>query len=83
MRAGAVLPLLSPDVRTLAAYGRGVVHLRDREGERRLLAWPRGASGSPLGPGERVGSLERHRTWTLTFRAGGHAPTACRPRSER
>jgi hypothetical protein len=32
------------------------------------LAWPRGASASALGPGERVGSLERHRTWTLTFR---------------
>ncbi len=68
VRAGAVLPLLSPDVRTLTSYGRGVVHLSDREGERRLLAWPRGASAAPLGPGERVGSLERRRTWTLTFR---------------
>ena len=69
VRAGAVLPLLSPDVMTLTTYGRGVVHLADREGERRLLAWPRGASAAPLGPGERVGSLERRRSWTLTFRA--------------
>jgi alpha-glucosidase (family GH31 glycosyl hydrolase) len=68
VRSGAVLPLLSPDVQTLTSYGRGVVHLSDRESERWLLAWPRGASASPLGPGERVGSLERRRTWTLTFR---------------
>jgi hypothetical protein len=68
VRAGAILPLLSPDVQTLTTYGRGVVHLADREGERRLLAWPRGASAAPLGPGERVGSLERRRSWTLTFR---------------
>ena len=57
-----------PTSQTLTTYGRGVVHLADREGERRLLAWPRGASAAPLGPGERVGSLERRRSWTLTFR---------------
>jgi alpha-glucosidase (family GH31 glycosyl hydrolase) len=68
VRAGAILPLLPPDVDTLTGYGRGVVHLADREGERRLLAWPRGASAAALGPGERVGSLERRRSWTLTFR---------------
>jgi Glycosyl hydrolases family 31 len=68
VRAGAILPLLPPDVDTLAPYGRGMVHLSEREGERRLLAWPRGASAAALGPGQRVGSLERRATWTLTFR---------------
>ncbi len=41
-RAGSVLPLLPADVDTLAPYGRGLVHLRDRRGRLNLLAFPRG-----------------------------------------
>jgi alpha-glucosidase (family GH31 glycosyl hydrolase) len=47
VRAGATLGLLPADVQTLSAYGSGVVHLRDRDGRRTLLAWPLpGAPGS-------------------------------------
>lgn len=70
VRAGAVLPLLAADVDTLADYGDapGLVHLRDRPG-RVLLAFPRGRSRSPLGPGEGVvRSRERRGRWTLRFR---------------
>jgi alpha-glucosidase (family GH31 glycosyl hydrolase) len=45
VRAGAVLPLLPPDVDTLADYGEpstDLVHLRDRADEVHLLAFPRG-----------------------------------------
>ena len=48
VRAGAVLPLLPPDVETLSAYGKGAaVRLADRRGRRTLLAWkPRVRAGS-------------------------------------
>jgi hypothetical protein len=39
VRAGAALTLLPADVQTLADYGDGVVHLRDRRNRRALLAW--------------------------------------------
>lgn len=46
VRAGTLLPLLPPDVDTLADYGKqpSVVHLSDRRDEIRLLAWPAGES---------------------------------------
>jgi alpha-glucosidase (family GH31 glycosyl hydrolase) len=77
VRAGAVLPLLSPDVDTLADYGAGapgVVRLADRLDRMHLLALPRGRSESAIGPGERVLSAERSvrvrrrriRAWRLT-----------------
>src|SRR3712207_2071707 len=50
-RAGAVLPLLAPDVDTLADYGEGaegVVRLADRRDVLHLLAFPRGRSESSL-----------------------------------
>jgi alpha-glucosidase (family GH31 glycosyl hydrolase) len=40
VRAGASLGLLPADVQTLSTYGSGVVHMRDRDGRRTLLAWP-------------------------------------------
>jgi alpha-glucosidase (family GH31 glycosyl hydrolase) len=42
VRAGATIPLLPADVDTLAGYGkrRELVHLADRRGRRRLLAFP-------------------------------------------
>ena len=60
VRAGAVIPMLPPDVETLTDYGDGVVHLRDRDG-RRLLAFPRGSSS---GAGYR--SVEGAKAWRLT-----------------
>jgi alpha-glucosidase (family GH31 glycosyl hydrolase) len=68
VRAGAVIPLLSPDVDTLADYGEGatgVVRLADRRDVLHLLAFPRGRSESAIGVGEAVRSVEGRRWWTL------------------
>ncbi|MDX6698778.1 MAG: hypothetical protein QOE65_2175 [Solirubrobacteraceae bacterium] len=69
-RAGAVLPLLSADVDTLAPYGgRELVHLADREDRLTLLAFPRGRWRGTMFEGEALASAEsRHiarRGWTL------------------
>lgn len=71
VRTGAVLPLLPAAVDTLAGYGRapGLVHLRDRQRIRSLIAFPRGVTRSLLGPGEHVRSAERKGRWTLRLRA--------------
>jgi len=63
--AGAVIPLLSPDVQTLTSYGTNVVRLADRQGELRLLAWPHGTTRGALGPGERWESHEGRGRWSL------------------
>jgi alpha-glucosidase (family GH31 glycosyl hydrolase) len=70
-RAGSILPLLPPDVDTLAGEGarRGLVHLRDRRRRRVLIAFPRGRSRAALGTGARARSVERRRSWRLAFRA--------------
>lgn len=46
VRGGSLLPLLTPDVDTLAEYGGGpgLVRLCDRADRLRLLAWPEGIS---------------------------------------
>jgi hypothetical protein len=69
-RAGTILPLLAPDVSTLTGYGRspGLVHLADRAGQLRLLAFPRGSSAAAIGPGESVSSREGPGGWTLDVR---------------
>ena len=72
VRAGAVLPLLSPDVDTLADYGagaEGVVRLADRRDRLSLLAFPRGRSESAFNVGERIRSNEGRRRWTLRIDA--------------
>jgi alpha-glucosidase (family GH31 glycosyl hydrolase) len=74
VRAGAILPLLPPDVDTLADYGEdvdGLVRLADRRGQRRLLAFPRGSSESALDRG-RISSREVADGWVLVI----EAPTA-------
>jgi len=70
VRAGAVLPLLPPDVDTLAAYGggNGLIRLRDRAGQLRLLAFPRGRSTSRFYDDGRIVSIERRGRWTLRIR---------------
>ena len=67
VRAGAVLGLLPADVDTLADYGtrRGLVKLRDRRNQIRLLAFPRGTSSSRFDSDGSVRSAEGHRTWRL------------------
>ncbi len=71
-RAGAVLPLLPPDVDTLADYGAGtdgLVRLRDRAGRMELLVFPRGISAVRFGPDrESLRSTERRRRWVLSVR---------------
>ena len=64
-RAGTILPLLPADVDTLAGYGHGVIHLRDRADRMELLAFPSGSSSAAFGEGERLRSTLRGRTWTL------------------
>ena len=70
IRAGAILPLLAPDVDTLTAYGDepGLVHLSDRRKQLRLLAFPRGRSKAAFYEGERLVSRERRDSWTLRVR---------------
>ena len=65
VRAGALLPLLSPDVETLAGGGRGVVHLADRLGKLRVLAFPRGRSHAAMFARERLRSREGPSGWRL------------------
>jgi alpha-glucosidase (family GH31 glycosyl hydrolase) len=67
VRAGAVLPLLTPDVSTLSDHGKGtVVRLADRAGRLRLLAFPvRGTRRATMYEGERLTSRARRGCWTL------------------
>ena len=75
-RAGALLPLLPPDVDTLSEYGSGAASRADREAlvslaERRdrmqLLAFPRGRSSARMGTGEQLESREEGGArWLLT-----------------
>lgn len=72
VRAGAVLPLLAPDVETLADYGdgtAGVVRLADRLDRLTVLAFPRGRTTARLfGRRERLRSAETRRGWRLDIR---------------
>jgi alpha-glucosidase (family GH31 glycosyl hydrolase) len=67
LRTGAVLPLLTPDVDTLADYGGGggVVRLRDRRGRLDLIAVPRGRSESRMYEREKLVSIEGSGSWRL------------------
>ena len=70
-RAGTLLPLLPPDVDTLAGYGdrAPVVSLRERAGRRVVLAFPRGRSAARLEDGGVLRSREGRGEWTLQIRA--------------
>jgi alpha-glucosidase (family GH31 glycosyl hydrolase) len=58
-RAGAVLPLLPPEVDTLSDYEDGsTVALSERRDELRLLAFPRGKSSAAMFESERIESHE-------------------------
>jgi hypothetical protein len=70
-RVGTLLPLLSPDVDTLASYGNRarVVSLSERWKRRVLLAFPRGGSRARLGDGGELRSRERSGGWELSIRS--------------
>jgi alpha-glucosidase (family GH31 glycosyl hydrolase) len=76
VRAGAVLPMLPPEIDTLAPYGdatRGIVTLRDRRRQLRLLAFPRGVYKAGLGDRGMLRSHEGARGWELRLSgARGH-----------
>jgi alpha-glucosidase (family GH31 glycosyl hydrolase) len=68
VRRGAILPLLSPDVATLAGYGNGIVHLRDRLDRLRLLVFPHGTSRGRAFERDRFTSVARRGSWRLVLR---------------
>jgi alpha-glucosidase (family GH31 glycosyl hydrolase) len=71
VRAGTLLPLLPPDVDTLASYGdrAPAVSLRERRGRRMLLAFPRGRSSARLEDGGVLRSREGRGEWRLSIRS--------------
>jgi alpha-glucosidase (family GH31 glycosyl hydrolase) len=73
VRAGAVLPLLPPEVDTLADYGAGgpAVRLADRRDRLELLAFPRSRSSGRLGARGSWRSVLTPRAWTLAVTAPG------------
>jgi hypothetical protein len=74
VRAGAVLPLLAPDVDTLADYGTpaaGFVSLDDRRDVLHLLAFPRGETRLRLADKTRIRARERAGGWELALRGRG------------
>jgi alpha-glucosidase (family GH31 glycosyl hydrolase) len=74
VRAGAVLPLLPPEVDTLADYGESspeLVKLADRRDALQLLAFPRGFSHARFYEDGRLFSLEGLRRWELVIHGGG------------
>ncbi len=69
IRAGAVLPMLPPDVDTLASYGkgRGIVRLDERRDRMVLLAFPRGRSRAAFGEREHLVSRAGRHRWSLAI----------------
>jgi alpha-glucosidase (family GH31 glycosyl hydrolase) len=67
VRAGALLPILTPDVATLSDRRGGGVRLADRAGRLRLLAFPRGRSKARIYDRESARSHLTAREWTLTL----------------
>ena len=70
IRAGAVLPMLPPNVDTLASYGKGrdLVRLDERRDRMVLLAFPRGRSRAAFGERERLVSRAGRNRWSLAIR---------------
>ena len=71
VRRGTVLPLLVPDVDTLADYGGGKkqVRLADRANRLDLLAFPYGRISATLADGGRLVSRDRGDRWVLSVTA--------------
>ncbi len=71
-RAGTILPLLPPEVDTLAedAEGSGLVSLAEREDRLNLLAFPRGETKARFGEEGKLTSTEIEDGWKLTVKGG-------------
>jgi alpha-glucosidase len=70
VRGGAVIPLLAPDVYTLADHGAAdpsVIRLADRADQLHLLAFPRGASSGKYFATGSYTSEESAGSWTLSL----------------
>ena len=69
VEAGAVIPLLAPDVFTLAEYGSDpeIVHASDRDHLLHVLAFPRGETAGAMYADESWASAEADGQWTLTM----------------
>lgn len=67
IRAGSVIPLLSPDVYTLAEHGNNpaIVHWSDRADRLRLLAFPRGTTTASFYENETLASEALAGEWRL------------------
>jgi alpha-D-xyloside xylohydrolase len=69
VRAGAILPLIPPNVQTLSGYGgAATVGLDDVRNRLHLVAFPRGKSKSAFGENGGIRSKERKHSWKLTIR---------------
>ena len=70
-RAGSVLPLLPPEVDTLAEQdGGGLRTLDERRRHLELLAFPRGRTKARFGAKGKISSREADGTWRLSLRGG-------------
>ncbi|MGD8317972.1 MAG: glycoside hydrolase family 31 protein [Myxococcales bacterium] len=69
VRVGAVIPMLWPDVFTLAEFGDDpeIVHASDRDDRLHVLAFPRGETAGSFYADERWTSIEGDGRWTLTL----------------
>ncbi len=69
VEAGAIIPMLSPDVFTLAEYGTdpAIVHASNRDEYLHVLAFPRGETGGRFYDDGTWTSVEADGTWTLTI----------------
>ncbi len=69
VRAGSVIPMLPPDVYTLADHGNdpSIVHLSDRRDELHLMAFPRGESSGTFYDTGTYLSTELTRSWSLAI----------------
>jgi alpha-glucosidase (family GH31 glycosyl hydrolase) len=69
VEAGAVIPMLSPDVFTLAEYGDDpeIIHASDRDHLLHVLAFPRGETTGKFYDDGTWTSAEASGTWTLTL----------------
>lgn len=69
VRAGAIIPMLWPDVFTLAEFGDdpAIVHASDRDDRLHVLAFPRGETAGSFYADGRWSSVEGARRWALTL----------------
>jgi len=69
VRAGAIIPMLSPDVFTLAEFGDdpAIIHASDRDDQLHVLAFPRGETDGTFYDDGTWSSVEDDIDWELTI----------------